>query len=139
MRKRTGPCRACLWILSVCLFANVFANATTFKKEATIVDLLKSELILRGRIAKVTDGVDNRGIPYTEVTLQVAEAIKGQAKGSYTFRQFGLLKPRSMGDGHVNLMVTPAASATYAQGEETILFLNKPAAWTGLQTTTGLG
>lgn len=140
MRKRTGLCRTCLWIFSVSLFATVFASATTFKKEATIVDLLKqSELILRGRITKVTDGVDTRGIPYTEVTLQVAETIKGQAKGTYTFRQFGLLKPRSMGDGHVNLMVTPAAWSTYTQGEETILFLNKPAAWTGLQTTTGLG
>jgi hypothetical protein len=37
-----------------------------------------------------------------------------------------------------NLMVTPAGWATYTKGEETILFLYKKAAWTGLQTTVGL-
>ena len=43
-----------------------------------------------------------------------------------------------MGDGRVNLMVTPAAWATFKKGEESILFLRKPAAWTGLRTTAGL-
>ena len=44
-----------------------------------------------------------------------------------------------MGNGMTNLMVTPAGWATYTKGEEAILFLNKKAAWTGLQTTVGLG
>ena len=44
-----------------------------------------------------------------------------------------------MGNGRTNLMVTPAGWATYSKGEETILFLHKHAAWTGLQTTAGLG
>ncbi len=122
------------------LFASVVANATTSRREVNVVDLVaKSELILRGTVTSVTDGIDSRGIPYTEVTLHVAEAIRGQVAGDYTFRQFGLLKPRDMGNGMTNLMVTPAGWATYTKGEDTILFLNKKAAWTGLQTTVGLG
>jgi hypothetical protein len=87
----------------------------------------------------VTDGVDASGFPYTEVTVHVAEAIRGEVGTEYTFRQFGLLKPRSMGNGLVNLMVTPSGWTTYEKGEDAILFLNKHAKYTGLQTTVGLG
>ena len=128
------------WALLTMLFATSIANATTNKREVNVVDLVaNSELILRGTVTNVTDGIDSRGIPYTEVTLRVADAIRGQVTGDYTFRQFGLLKPRDMGNGKTNLMVTPAGWATYTKGEEAILFLNKKAAWTGLQTTVGLG
>ena len=128
------------WALLTMLFATSIANATTNKREVNVVDLVaNSELILRGTVTNVTDGIDSRGIPYTEVTLRVADAIRGQVTGDYTFRQFGLLKPRDMGNGKTNLMVTPAGWATYTKGEEVILFLNKKAAWTGLQTTVGLG
>jgi len=121
------------------LFATTIANATTSRHEVNVVDLVaNSELILRGTVTSVTDGIDSRGIPYTEVTLRVADAIRGQISGDYTFRQFGLLKPRDMGNGMTNLTVTPAGWATYTKGEEAILFLNKKAAWTGLQTTVGL-
>ena len=126
--------------LLITLFAATAANATTLRREVNVVDLVaKSDLILRGTVTSVTDGIDSRGIPYTEVTLHVADAIRGQVSGDYTFRQFGLLKPRDMGNGMTNLMVTPAGWATYTKGEDTILFLNKKAAWTGLQTTVGLG
>jgi hypothetical protein len=110
------------------------------QRETNIVDLVgKSELILRGTVRSVTDGIDARGFPYTEVIVHVAEAIRGEVGAEYTFRQFGLLKPRSMGNGMINLMVTPAGWATYSQGEEAILFLNRHAKYTGLQTTVGLG
>jgi len=126
-------------LLLTCLAATA-ANATTSRREVNVVDLVaNSELILRGTVTNVTDGIDSRGIPFTEVTLHVADAIRGQVSGDYTFRQFGLLKPRDMGNGKTNLMVTPAGWATYTKGEEAILFLNKKAAWTGLQTTVGLG
>ena len=122
------------------LLGGVPAMATVHQRQDSIVDLVRqSELILRGTVKSVTDGVDNRGLPYTEVTVHVHEAIRGQVGSDYTFRQFGLLKPRSMGNGLVNLMVTPAGWPTYRAGEENILFLNKPAKWTGLQTTVGLG
>ncbi len=114
--------------------------ATIQMRDTNIVELVgKSELILRGTVKSVTDGVDASGFPYTEVTLHVAEAIRGEVGTEYTFRQFGLLKPRSMGNGLVNLVVTPAGWTTYEKGEDAILFLNKHAKYTGLQTTVGLG
>jgi hypothetical protein len=121
------------------LLATANAFATVQQRESNLVELVgKSELILRGTVKSVTDGIDDQGVPYTEVTLHVAEAIRGDVGTEYTFRQFGLLKPRSMGNGLVNLMVTPAGWTTYAQGEEAILFLNRHARYTGLQTTVGL-
>lgn len=121
----------------------LLASATTFataqQRQSNLIELLsKSESILRGTVKTVTDGIDAQGLPYTEVTLHVADAIRGDVGTEYTFRQFGLLKPRSMGNGMVNLMVTPAGWTTYTQGEETILFLNRHARYTGLQTTVGL-
>jgi hypothetical protein len=140
MTNSRGPRRLCVWTLLAMLFATTLASATTSRREVNVVDLVaNSELILRGTITKVSDGIDQRGIPYTEVTMHVADAIRGQVSNDYTFRQFGLLKPRDMGNGQTNLMVTPAGWPTYTQGEEAILFLNKHAAWTGLQTTVGLG
>ncbi len=140
MKNLRGRGRLFACALLITLFAATAANATTLRREVNVVDLVaKSDLILRGTVTSVTDGIDSRGIPYTEVTLHVAEAIRGQVSGDYTFRQFGLLKPRDMGNGMTNLMVTPAGWATYTKGEDTILFLNKKAAWTGLQTTVGLG
>jgi hypothetical protein len=139
MRRRMGSGWACVVALLGLAMAGTLANATTFQREANLVDLLQqSELILRGTVSSVTDGIDERGVPYTEVTLTVSDAIKGEVGKQYTFRQFGLLKPRDMGNGRMNLMVTPAGWATYSKGEDTLLFLRKKAAWTGLQTTSGL-
>lgn len=140
MTTQKGPYRLFAWTFIAMMFGTTVANATTFRREVNLVDLVtNSELILRGTVTKVTDGIDERGIPYTEITLHVTDAIRGQVNGDYTFRQFGLLKPRDMGNGMTNLMVTPAGWATYTKSEEAILFLNKKAAWTGLQTTVGLG
>ncbi len=139
MTNQRGSRRFSAWTFLALLFAASAANATTSLREVNIVDLVaKSELILRGTVTNVTDGIDSRGIPYTEVTLHVSDAIRGQVSGNYTFRQFGLLKPRDMGNGMTNLMVTPSGWASYTKGEEAILFLNKKASWTGLQTTVGL-
>jgi len=128
-------------IAGLCLLlASASAVATIQMRDTNIVELVgKSELILRGTVKSVTDGVDASGFPYTEVTVHVAEAIRGEVGTEYTFRQFGLLKPRSMGNGLVNLMVTPSGWTTYEKGEDAILFLNKHAKYTGLQTTVGLG
>ena len=129
----TGLAGICL------LLAGANASATMQQRDSNIVELVsKSELILRGTVKSVTDGIDAGGFPYTQVTVHVAEAIRGEVGTEYTFRQFGLLKPRSMGNGLVNLMVTPAGWTTYAKGEEAILFLNRHAKYTGLQTTVGL-
>jgi hypothetical protein len=130
----------CFGLAAFCLvLVGTRAFATVQQRESNIVELVgKSDLILRGTVKSVADGIDSSGFPYTQVTVHVAEAIRGDVGKEYTFRQFGLLKPRSMGNGMVNLMVTPAGWTTYAQGEEAILFLNRPARVTGLQTTVGL-
>jgi len=104
-----------------------------------IVDLIgESEYIIRGVVKEVTDGFEN-GVPYTQVTIRVNEALRGQVGEEYTFRQFGLTQPRKMGNGKVYLGVSPDGWARYAVGEDTMLFLYKRASLTGLQTTVGLG
>jgi hypothetical protein len=131
--------RAWAWLAAALLATPLAARATTLRAAPNLVDLLQdSELIVHGRVKSVVDGIDERGIPYTEVTLQVAQALKGQPGSEYTFRQFGLLAPRKLPDGRVSLMVTPAAWTTYARGDEAIYFLRKAASWTGLRTTAGL-
>jgi hypothetical protein len=139
MSNIVTPGRVIAGLLCALLIAPAAARATSLRKQLDIVDLLQeSELIVRARVKSVADGIDPRGIPYTEVTLQIGESLKGSPGREITFRQFGLLAPRRVGNGRVNLMVTPSAWTTYAKGEESIFFLRKPAAWTGLRTTAGL-
>ncbi len=118
---------------------DVKASADERLNATNIVDLIgDSELIVRGSVKNVTDGIEN-GVPYTEITIQVSESLRGRFEKEYTYRQFGLLKPRSMGNGKVNLNVTPDGWSKYSQGEDVVLFLYKRAAKTGLRTTVGLG
>src|SRR5262249_18004411 len=76
---------------------------------------------------------------YTEVTLKVTDSIRGAKSATYTFRQFGLDKPRAMPDGRVHLGARPAGWPTWRTGESAIVFLYPKAKYTGLQTTVGLG
>jgi len=123
--------------------ANSNTVNTTEAQEAAsapnIVDLIDdSELIISGMVTEVTDGFEN-GLPYTEVKVQVNEALRGQVGEEYTFRQFGLKEPRRMGNGKIYLGVTPEGWAKYEVGEQAMLFLHKAASVTGLRTTAGLG
>jgi hypothetical protein len=111
-----------------------------------------SETIIAGTVTTVTDGIDENGVPFTEITIAVASAAKGAVKDAarrgpagtsaeapvYTFRQFGLLKPRVMDNGRTFLGVTPEGFARWHEGETVIAFLHRPASMTGLQTTAGL-
>src|SRR5215217_5997167 len=104
-----------------------------------IVDLIAdSETIISGMVKEVTDGFEN-GVPYTQVTLQVSETLRGQVGDEYTFRQFGLATPRKLENGKTYLSTTPAGWSKYEVGEDTMLFLYQHASQTGLQTTVGLG
>jgi len=104
-----------------------------------IVDLIAgSETIISGAVKEVTDGFEN-GIPYTQVTIEVKEALRGQVGEEYTFRQFGLTQPRKMENGKVYIGTTPEGWSKYEVNEDAMFFLYKPASMTGLQTTTGLG
>jgi len=106
---------------------------------ANIVDLIgESDLIVRGLVKELSDGFEN-GVPYTQVTVKVTESLRGQFGDEYTFRQFGLLQPKKMENGKVNLNVTPDGWSKYTKGEDVMLFLYKQASITKLRTTTGLG
>ena len=99
-----------------------------------------SESIVMGTVKSVTDGIDDKGVPYTEVTLAVGSTAKGKIKANsdYTFRQFGLLAPRTMANGRTYLAVTPEGFPRWAEGETVTAFLYKPARQSGLQTTAGM-
>ena len=120
----------------IALSVNV-AYAKNIKKQNLVELMSHTDSILIGTVSDKTDGF-YKGLPYTEITLEVGQNIKGNQGSTYSFRQFGLIEPKSMGDGRVNLMVTPAGWPTYVKGEQVMLFLHKPASETGFQTTAGL-
>lgn len=98
-----------------------------------------SDVILMGEVAKVSDGIE-RGVPYTEVTLKVKGSLKRQLKekSMYSFRQYGLLKPRKMPDGRFMLPARIEGMPTWTVGESVTTFLNKPSAHNGLTSPVGL-
>lgn len=115
------------------------ADATTVK-QMSIVDLIDhSQDIVAGRVEKVSDGFDAKGVPYTEITLRVTDTIRGQKGETYTFRQFGLDELRVTPEGRIYLGGRPAGWPTWRKDEVAIVFLYPKAKLTGLQTTVGLG
>ena len=102
--------------------------------------IAESESIISGTVKEVFDGIDTNGIPFTQVTITVHSVAKGNAveQEDYTFRQFGLLKPRTMENGHKLLAVAPDGFASWREGETVVAFMYKPASRTGLQTTAGM-
>jgi hypothetical protein len=131
------PYRLLALLLASSLGAAPLAQATSMKHR-TIVDLIDlSELIVVGEIVAVQDGFEG-GVPHTEVTVQVSEALKGNAGGLYTFRQFGLRAPRDLSDGRTYVGVSPDGWPTFETGQEVVLFLYQKASKTGLRTTVGL-
>ena len=138
LRGAPGSGSALAVLVPVLLAVSAPAFATSMTHQ-TIVDLIGlSERILVGRVAQVSDGFDDAGVPYTEITLDVSETVKGTPGPTYTFRQFGLTTPRSLGNGRRYLGVSPDGWPRFAEGETVVLFLYKPAARTGLRTTVGL-
>ena len=129
---RTG-----LLSLLLALFVSSSAHATSMRSQ-NLADLIGlAELIVTGKVLSVTDGFQ-KGVPYTEVTVSIDEAIRGAPGHRYTFRQFGLIAPRTLPDGRVYLGVTPQGLPKYTVGDDVLLFLYKKASLTGLQTTVGL-
>ena len=125
--------------LTAAALLSVSAHAMKLKNQNLEELVTASESILIGQVVNVTDGFQNDA-PYTEVTIRVGSDAKGKVKdeSEYTFRQFGLIKPRSMGNGKVYLGVTPEGFAKWNEGEQVVAFLYKKAGLTGFQTTTGM-
>jgi hypothetical protein len=137
MMKLCARALACAIVMAAAIAP---AEATSLRPR-NIVELIgDSQMILAGRVESVTDGIDANGTPYTEVTIAVSEAVKGKAYGgsTYTFRQFGLLKPRKMPNGKTFIAMSPEGFPRWAAGETVVAFMTKPATRTGLQTTAGL-
>src|SRR4030095_16536217 len=132
-------------LVSVLLALSVLALAAGAARAMTgtnpnLVDLLRnSTSILKGTVTGVTDGVDAAGLPYTEITVEISRTLRGQEKGTYTFRQFGLLNPRASADGTMKMLPAPSGVPKDADGDGVLLFLSRAAELTGLRTTMGLG
>ena len=125
--------------LTAAALLSVSAHAMKLKSQNLEELVTASDSIIMGQVIKVTDGFQNDA-PYTEVTIRVGSDAKGKIKdeSEYTFRQFGLIKPRSMGNGKVYLGVTPEGFAKWHEGEQVVAFMYKKAGLTGFQTTTGM-
>lgn len=126
--------------VALAMLAGPVAHATKLETQNLTQLIAQSQRILTGRVTRVTDGVDSNGLPYTEVTIAVADSAKGELRGGakYTFRQFGLLAPRKMPNGQTLLAVSPEGFPRWQAGEHVVAFLHEPATRTGLQTTAGL-
>lgn len=126
--------------IALAMAVSSVAAAQGRNQKQNLVQLISSsQSIVAGTVSRVSDGIDANGLPYTEVTLKVGATPKGNiGRGDYTFRQFGLLKPRTMPNGRRMLMVTPAEFPQWRADEYVVAFLYHPAAKTGLQTTAGL-
>ena len=132
--------RAAVLALATLALALPVAHATKLKKQNLIDLIAQSDSIIAGTVKQVSDGVDDKGVPYTQITIAVGASAKGTIKTQkdYTFRQFGLLEPRAYPNGHKLLAMTPEAFPTWRKGEYVVAFLFRPASRTGLQTTVGL-
>lgn len=99
----------------------------------------EADVIVTGEVSKVTDGVEN-GLPFTEVTMKVNSSIKRElaTNSNYSFRQYGLLKPRKLQDGRYLLAAKIEGMATWTVGEKVTTFMNKPASRTHMTTPVGM-
>jgi len=143
MSKRTSRRCAPAFLaigVAVALLAVSGTRAASIVSQNLTQLISQSQSIIEGTVEHVTDGIDANGIPYTEVTIHVRSSAKGAIADDteYTFRQFGLIRPRTMDNGQRLLAVTPQGFARWNEGESVVAFLYQPATQTGLQTTTGL-
>ncbi len=125
---------------ALALLPAVAVQAAKLKQQNLTQLIADAQMIVAGKVVRVTDGVTPQGLPYTEITLSVQDSARGQLRGgaSYKFRQFGLVAPRKMPNGKMLLAVSPEGFPRWQEGERVIAFMHKPASKTGLQTTSGL-
>ena len=132
-----NACRTATLVVMIAFAAINVAQAKNIGKQNLLELMSHTDSIVVGTVNGTTDGF-HRGLPYTEITIKVGRSIKGDHGEEFSFRQFGLLEPKLDRNGRINLMVTPAGWPRYADGEQVMLFLHKPASETGFQTTAAL-
>jgi hypothetical protein len=135
-RRRLVPALALLGAALAALPA-----AATQLVPANLTRLIgQSDLIVSGKVESVTDGLDAKGVPYTEVTIAVGASAKKKlaARSDFKFRQYGLLRARKMPDGRFLVAKAPEGFPSWTKDEQVVAFMYKPAAKTGLRTTVGL-
>src|SRR5262249_55472225 len=73
-----------LWAVATVL-ALAWGNAWAMSVAPTnLVDLLSNSVaIFRGSVTVVSDGVDQRGLPYTEVSVNISESLFGNQSGTF--------------------------------------------------------
>lgn len=123
------------------LLANLpVAHAMKLKSQNLTQLIQSAESIVAGTVTEVGDGIDAAGVPYTEVTIAVGSVAKGKVEEgeSYTFRQFGLLEPRTAANGHQMLAVAPEGFPRWRENEYVVAFMHRKAGRTGLRTTAGM-
>ena len=127
-------------LVALLALAGSAVHAATLTKQNLTQLIAESESIICGTVDRVTDGINENGIPYTEVTIAVSDAAKGsiRAGSTYRFRQFGLQRPRKLPRGRLWLAVAPDGFPRWAVGEQVVAFMYEPASRTGFQTTAGL-
>jgi hypothetical protein len=141
MLKAINLRKAIVIAAAALILASPLAQAMKIRNQNLTQLISDSQTIIHGTVKSVTDGIDAKGVPYTEVTIAVGSSAKGRKiEGEdYTFRQFGLLKPRTFPNGKVFLATTPEGFPEWREGETVVAFLRQPASITGLQTTAGMG
>lgn len=87
----------------------------------------EAERIFVGVCVSVGDGTLSQpgggGIPYTEYTFEVRDALKGSPGKSLTIRQYGVRAPRPTPDGTRALVTRARGMPVYQPGQELLLFL----------------
>jgi hypothetical protein len=134
---RSIPCRRWCALLAALLLP--FVAAASSVSPNNIVHLIENaQDIVVGTVTTVHDDIDARGVPYTEVMLEVGETLRGVPSEVVVFRQFGLLQPRKLANGRTLYATRPQGWPEWRSGERVLLFLTPPASQTGLRTTVGL-
>lgn len=79
--------------------------------------------IVHGTVVDVRSGRDERGIPATWITLDVARTVKGRCASQLTVKQFGAMEP--LGDGAIGGVPDLPRFRT---GDDLVLFLRSESA-----------
>jgi hypothetical protein len=128
-------------LVTAALLAAIFlggAQAAPAARE-NLADLIaQSELILLATVDRVSDGVTAQDVPFTEITLEVSETLKGAVGNRYRFRQFGLQQPQTAAGRPYHPALKLTGVPRWNSGEIVLVFLQQPARHTGLRSTVGL-